>query len=261
MTIRSRNCVAILAAAAFSSSAARADLITPDSIASPPAVSPAAQGAAIVPGGWVTNQYQGVGLIFTSQMTGVDSGYGTALVRVNGSTVWTTAGYSDAGLLGGVDFNAPSAVAADLVAPGTTTPAVSDSVRVDFLSAGPLAVSLGAYDKNGNQVAFTTALIAAGNTPISLGGAGITSIRATAYQPVIDPPGGVDPSPGAQPPFAWGVRSVAWANAPEPGGLVLAGLGIVGLIAYAWKRRPPCLALPAVGGNPRPHGGDFATAA
>lgn len=255
MAVRSRiGWLALAAVVCGGWASARADLITPDSIASPPAVSPTVQGGAVAAGGWVTNQYQGVGLIFPSQMTGVDTANGTALVRVNGSTVWTTGTHVDGPVISNVWFNSASAVTADLVAPGTTTPAVADSVRVDFLSAGPLAVSLGAYDKNGHQVAFTTALIAAGvDTPISLGGDGITSIQATAYQPIIDPPGGVDPSPGAQPPFAWGVSGIAWANAPEPGGLVLGGLGVFGLLAYAWKRRLAGVLLPAFGGDPRPH--------
>ncbi len=139
-------------------------------------------------GGWVTDQYQGAGLVFASQRTGVDSGFATAIARVNGTAVWTPAAYSDGFVLGAVSYVGLSSVTADLVKPGTATPDVADVVRVNFLSAGNLMVSLTAYDKNGAKVASTSALIAGGvETPLSLGGAGIESIRATAYQPIIEP--------------------------------------------------------------------------
>ena len=238
MSAPKRNWWAVVVFAVGACSSARADPITPDSIASPPAVSPTIQGGSVAPGGWVADQYQGAGVVFPGQMTGVDTGFGTAVIRVNGASVWTPAAYSDGLILSALAFNSPAGVAADLVLPGTSTPAVADSVRVDFLSAGNLIVTLGAYDKNGVQVASTTALIAAGvETPLSLGGAGIESIRATAYQPVIDPLTCVSPDSTPAIPVAWGVRSIEWANAPEPGGLVLAGLGMCGLIGYARRRR------------------------
>lgn len=238
MSALMRNWWAVVVFTVGAASSARADPITPDSIASPPAVSPAVQGGSVVAGGWVSGQYQGAGVVFPGQMTGVDSGFGTALVRVNGASVWAPAAYSDGLVLRTLSFDSPAGVAADLVLPGTLTPAVADSVRADLLSAGNLIVTLGAYDKNGVEVGSTTALIAAGvETPLSLGGAGIESIRATAYQPVIDPLDGSHACPASAVPVAWGVRSIAWANAPEPGGLALAALGVLGWMGYARRRR------------------------
>jgi hypothetical protein len=111
----------------------RADPITPNSIPSPPPVSPAIDGQ-LAPGGWVTSQYVSTGLNFPFRMTGVDTGLSTALVQVNGVTVWTGANSVDGGVLGGVSFSA--GVRAELVVPNTQAPATTDSLRLKLVAAG-----------------------------------------------------------------------------------------------------------------------------
>ena len=232
---------------------ARADQITPDSIASPPAVSLAIQGSSVVAGGWATDQYQGLGVVFPGKMTGVDTGLGTAVVMVNGAKVWTGASYADGGILSYIGFNGEVGVSADLVTPGSTTPAVMDHLRVGYRSLGQGIAYLAAYDLQGHLIQATSAPITGGvDATLSLNVAGIHSLYATVFQAVVDPPAGADAFAAGQP-DAWGVRSIEFREAPEPAGLALGGLGLCGWIAFAWRRRLRGVCLLTVEASPRPH--------
>src|SRR5205823_1306845 len=111
-----------LAFAALAAPAARADLITPDSVPSPPALSPAAQGAAVAPGAVVTDQYQGAGVVFPIRQVSAGFGYATALAPVNGVVSWTGAyQLRDGGAASTfVSFDALSGVAGNLTAPAAS---------------------------------------------------------------------------------------------------------------------------------------------
>jgi PEP-CTERM motif len=235
-------------------SSAKAGIITPDSIGSPPAVSPAIQGSSVATNGWATNQYQGLGVVFPGRMTGVDTGMGTAVVVVNGARVWTGATSLDGPVISHVAFDGDIGVSADLVAPANATPVAVDHLRVDFSSTGPGLAYLAAYDLHGNLIQSTSSPIAGGGeTALSLNVAGIHSLYATVYQAVIDPPVGANPGFGNGWPAAWGVRAIEWREAPEPAGLMLGGLGTMVLIAYAWRRRSMRLRCPAFDADLRPH--------
>ena len=226
---------ALVALAGWSS--ARAEIITPDSIASPPAVSPAVEGGPVAAGGWATNQYERLGVVFPGKRTGVDTGLGTAVVLVNGVKVWTGASYADGGIISNIGFNGEVGVSADLVAPGTTPPAVMDHLRVGYRSVGQGIAYLAAFDLHGHLIQAISSPIQGGvDGTLSLDVAGIYSLRATVYQAVVDPPVGDGPNGFGQP-AAWGVRSIDFREAPEPAGLALGGMGMCSLMAYAWRRR------------------------
>jgi hypothetical protein len=69
-------------------------------------------------------------------------------------------------------------------------------------------------------------------TWVTVSGPGIHSFQVTAFPGLIPAN-----SPGTTP-FIWGVAAVDFQEAPEPTSLALASLGLVGLVGYAWRRRP-----------------------
>ena len=214
--------------------AVRAEVITPNSISSPPPLSPAIDGQAVAPGGWVTNQYASQGLNFPYRMTGVDTGLSTALVRVNGVKVWTGANSVDGGFLGAVSF--ASGVKAELVVPGTQTQATTDSLRLHLVASGGMGLAsalIQAYDGHGNPLLVQRTSITEGpaGTWITLSGPGIQSFQVMAF------PGLIPADGPANLPFIWGVAGIDFHPAPEPTSLALAGLGLAGLVGQAWRRR------------------------
>jgi hypothetical protein len=230
--------LAALIASLAGAPALRAEHITPDSIPSPPPISPAIDGQ-LAPGGWVSSQYASLGLNFPFRMTGVDTGLGTALVRVNGVTAWTGGNLVDGGILGGVSFSA--GVKAELVVPNTQTPTTADSLRLHLVAAGGTGVAsalVDAFDAKGNVVLEKRTSITedAAGTWVDLSAPGIHSFEVTASPDVI---------PGNFPletPFSWGVAAIDFQAAPEPTSLALAGFGLAGLAGWAWRRRPAGLA-------------------
>jgi MYXO-CTERM domain-containing protein len=219
----------------------RADLITPDSIPSPPPVSPASDGK-LAPGGWVTDQYVGVGLNFPYRMTGVDTGLSTALVQVDGVKVWTGASAVDAGILGGVSFSA--GVRAELVVPGTQTPATADSLRLEVVASGGAGLAsavVQGYDARGDLLLSQRTSISEGpgGTWVTLSAPGLHSFQVTAF------PGLVPASASGNTPFTWGVAAVDVQTAPEPASLAHASLALLGLAGWAWRRRR----FPSAAGN------------
>jgi hypothetical protein len=225
-------------ACAVGAPAAQAGYVTPDSIASP-VLSSSTSGGLVAAGGLVTDQYQGLGLLFTDQRPGADPTFTTAVIRINNRDVFT--GAYQTGTASGspnhVSFQSPAGVSANLVAPGAATPDVADSVTISFDSTNPVLVQLEALDKNGHVLKSTTAQVNGVLTPVELDVAGIRSIYATAFQPIVDPLPGFPPPPHGYPPYAWGVASLEWHEAPEPAGFVLGGLGMIAVLGYAWRRR------------------------
>jgi len=129
---------------------ARADLVTPDSIASP--VLSSEIDDSVPSGGLVTNQYQGLGLLFSVQRLGEPAViYSTAIIQLNNRDVFTGAyqATTSSGAVNHVSYQSPAGVTAALVQPGTTTQAVADSVTVSLYSNGPILAQLEAFDKNG----------------------------------------------------------------------------------------------------------------
>lgn len=242
MARHSWNWLAVVVAV-IGAPAARAGLVTPDSIGSP-VLSSAIEGSPVAAGGLVANQYQSLGLLFPTHSLGDPaSSYSTAVIGLNNRDVFITAAQ-----WGTPDFRvsdashySPGGVTAAFVLPGTTTPDVADSVTLSLYSSGPIFAQLQAFDKNGRLVKTIDAQVAGEtNTPIVFDVADIQSVNAQVFQPIIGPP-----IPGFQGPtgypFAWGVSSIEWHEAPEPAGLVLGGLGMCALLGYALRRRLICL--------------------
>jgi hypothetical protein len=218
---------------------ARADLVTPDSIASP--VLSSEIDDSVPSGGLVTNQYQGLGLLFSVQRLGEPAViYSTAIIQLNNRDVFTGAyqATTSSGAVNHVSYQSPTGVTAALVQPGTTTQAVADSVTVSLYSNGPILAQLEAFDKNGRLLkTITTQVGGDSNTPIEFDVAGIQSVYTTAFQPIIDPPPPGEGSIQGHPSFIWGVSSIEWHEVPEPAGFVLSGLGMFALLGYALRRR------------------------
>ncbi|HEY7425626.1 MAG TPA: PEP-CTERM sorting domain-containing protein [Gemmataceae bacterium] len=237
----SRRWLALAVAFGFAASAARADVITPDSIANPPSAVGSANGTSVYAGNLVTGQYAGMGLHF---------GSGAAITNLNGVNVWapTEMLAQPASHIAGVPpVNLPAAQisyygtwgGASFVVPGTTAPAVATSLSVEIMG-NPLASVLVHYANNPG-VAIPASIVVAsepngGRLYTFQPGPGITSF--SVFAPVIDPPpGAASPAMAINP--AWGVAEISFtlAHAPEPSSLVLAGLGAIGLAARFGRRR------------------------
>ena len=210
--------------------------MTPDSIGSP-VVSSSANGAVVAPGGLVFDQYRALGVLFSPEPQIADDSHYTAVVQVNNRDVFagTYATISDAA--SHVSYQSPAGVWASFYLPGSWTRDTADTVTASFDSTGPVLVQLEAFDKDGNLLKSTTAQINGVLKPVELDVAGIQSVYATAFQPVIDPIPGQPPPNNPGYPYSWGVSSIEWHEAPEPAGFVLGGLGMLALLAYAWRRR------------------------
>jgi|SRR5665213_3205486 len=224
---------------AWGTPAARAGLVTPDSIASP--VLSSEIDNSVPPGGLVTNQYQALGLLFPVQRLGEPAvTYSTAIIQALNLDLFTGAyqATTPGGLVSHVSYQSPAGVTAAFVLPGTTTPDAADSVTVSLYSNGPILAQLEAFDKNGQLLkTITTQVGMASEKSIEFDIAGIQSVYTTAFTPIIDPPPPGVPFIEGHPSFMWGVSSIEWHEAPEPAGLVLGGLGMFALLAYAWRRR------------------------
>jgi hypothetical protein len=204
---------ALLFAALLPATTARADLVTPGSI------SPA-------PTGWVTDQYKQLGLVFAPPSwagTLYDGGW-TSLTTNSGSPdpwMGVPAGY----------------VSVSFVMPGTGDPAKTDSVRVRLYSNFDAVISLDGYDRTGKPVGSRDVLVTSQSDRwLTLQAPGIHQLDIVSGWP--PGPGRVFNSPN------FNVEAIEFhpvAALPEPGGLVLFGLGALGLAARAWARsqRPP----------------------
>ena len=216
----------------------RADVITPASIAHPPAAVGWANGTPVYANNLVTAQYAGLGLNFAS---------GAAITNLNGVNVWAPTEPLlqplSRTIPGGPPLPFPVARIsyngtwgeASFVQPGTQTPTTVSSVTLEILGR-PVTVDL--FNAQGQLMGIASL----GGTGLQGGqlytftGSGISSF--SVFAPVIDPPpGAASPTMAINP--AWGVAEISFppAHAPEPSSLILAGLGALGLAArFGWRR-------------------------
>jgi hypothetical protein len=217
--------------------AGRADVVTPDSIGTLPALTlPAAHGIPVAPGGWTDQQYSGLGLSF----------FGAAVTQMNGLHAWTPA--TDFGNGPTLNYAPGASIYVSFVDPVTQNAASTNMVNVEFTGVPPGRAMMTVYDgsPNGSATLLDTDVGPHGGGLISFAESGITGItlsRAFAGQddfnnatnqpwgiaqieigdltpltPIIDPiPGPVDSGGGAVP-------------APEPGTGMLCAVAALTLI-------------------------------
>jgi hypothetical protein len=228
---------------------ARADLVTvtPDSISHPPRADAGSFGLNDL----VIDQYRGVGLAFRFEFEkSPDSRYLDGV-----STVIETRGDAHAWVGANVhvrDFQASiwsgnlDPVTADLVVPGTQTPATTDTLRLKFspprpeVHGGAYNAWVDAYDKAGKLLLSASRDIGSGVDPwLALDAPGIHSFSARASDTADWEAHNFGPLQNGPP---WGIAAVAFdqapQGAPEPSGLVLGGLGVLGLAGFLRKRWP-----------------------
>lgn len=232
---RIRLAAAVMIVCVAQAPAAWAGYVTPDSIGAP-VVSTSANGDVVPADGLVFNQYRSLGAVFAPELQ--VSNYFTTVVKVNNLDVFAGTYASDhsSDLATHVSYQSPAGVWAGFYAPGTWMPDAADIVTTTLDSTGPVLVQLKAFDQEGNLLKTTTTQVNGVLTPVEIDVAGIQSVYATAFQPVVDPIPGAPPLQGY--PYAWGVASIEWHEAPEPAGFVLGGLSLMALFGYVWRRRP-----------------------
>lgn len=236
-TTKSRRWFA-LAAFSFLAPAARAEMITPDSIPHPPAAVGSANGTPVYAGNLVSTQYTGLGLTFNYQWN--------AITRLNGVPVWVPVESSGTVpsspppnyVWGHVNYYAPW-YGAYLNSLTTRNSITVSSLTVETVGH-PGFFSVHVYGRNGLPLDLTPVVQSIPGTNDEriwkFTGAGIWSFSAA----VAPPPGFAKPALAINAP--WGVAAVSFTppagQTPEPSGLVLAGLGALGLAArFGWRRR------------------------
>jgi|SRR5579884_3090764 len=227
---RSWCCSALAGLIVFAVPAARAGMITPDSIANPPNAVGSATGTYVYYSNLVNEQYARVGVIFPGLL---------ALTHLDGAAVWAPLKQLPApGAGGGLPVNPPMAridynslVGASLVIPGKLTRTSVSSLSVEVLGQAGATVNVAGF--NGQPLNITPSISSISDGQIwTFSGAGISSFTVT-------PP--VDPLPNNSSTPAWGISGISFApssaTTPEPSSLVLAGLGALGLATRLGRRR------------------------
>ncbi|HTU23305.1 MAG TPA: PEP-CTERM sorting domain-containing protein [Gemmataceae bacterium] len=198
-------------------SAARAEMITPNSIPNPPSAVGFANGSPVPNNNIVVSQYNGLGLDMA----------GTAITSLNNTSMWVPLGIS-AGPTGSIDYAMP--VSGTLVAPGSVTPTTVSSLTLETygLSGNPILQVSGLNGQSLNIVpVLQSGVQPFGFQEWTVAGTGISSFSISAPNNQNGP---------------WGVSGVSFtapnaATAPEPSSIVLAGLGAIGLAArWRWRR-------------------------
>jgi hypothetical protein len=121
---RSRRWSTLAVLFIFAAPAARAGMITPDSIPNPPNAVGSANGTPISSSNIVVRQYAGLGLNFNA----------AANTSLNGVSVWAPISI-DAGTSGG-SINYASSLVGSLVAPGSSNPTTVSSLTVAMVGNG-----------------------------------------------------------------------------------------------------------------------------
>jgi hypothetical protein len=213
----SRSAVAVVAIL-FGASPVGADFLVPGSISPTPPVTPAVQGASVVPGGMVTDQYASLGVVFQN----------TAISQIGSTLAWVPVDSPNPGPPPPHQLNFASGgwgvVQGSFVMPGTSIPAVATSLRITFVGIEAEQAALVAYDPNGNMLGnpWPGTLAADGSVVLSFNAPNIAAFDIYKLLPYEQ--------------TAWGVAQIDHGPltspvlAPEPAAVVLAVLGGLGLL-------------------------------
>lgn len=212
-----------LAALALAAAPATADYITPDSVPHPlPSTFDGVMWSPVAEADFATTQYAALGLTFPVRVLTPQVTYATAVALVQGVNAWAAVlrySFDDGTVSAGVTMDAVGVVVGDFTQP-------AGSVAVDLVLQGDAFLSVTAFRADGSsQSTFTNG--GTGTHRFTLEGDGFVGFAAGASP---------DFTASADVPFAWGVAAVevrpAVAQAvPEPGTIVLAALGALGLMA------------------------------
>lgn len=194
--------------------AARAEMITPNSIPNPPGAVGSANGTLVDANSLVSTQYDGLGLRFLTAV---------AITQLNNISVWAPINRGSQNTISYTFYG----VGGLLVRPGSLTPTTASSVTMDVIgiTGTPDVVANSFYGYLPIVPVLQSTPGPDGGQLWTLTGPGIASF-------------GIGPS--ASQTGAWGVAGVFFtpSPAPEPSSLVLACLGLPSLGLAGWFRRP-----------------------
>lgn len=190
----------------------------------PPFLVDSANGSIVHPNELVTTQYTGSGLNFP---------WGTAITKLNGDSVWAPISVPlDSGVKnpwGSIYYHEGWGILGRFVSPISLNPTTVSSLTVKILGNSSVSVHVYGYGPNGHLLNITPSVGSiAGEQDWTFTGPGIGSFYATQDATSSSP---------------WGMAAVSLTPAPtpeplpEPGSLVLAGLGALGLATrVVWRR-------------------------
>ncbi|HTU18692.1 MAG TPA: PEP-CTERM sorting domain-containing protein [Gemmataceae bacterium] len=210
-TFRSWRWSALAIAFGLATPAARAEMITPDSIPNPPSAVASAAGTPVYSNNLVTTQYDGLGLRFGR----------AAITQLNNIPVWAPITGAPQGTISYTFWG----VGGSFVRPGSLTPTTVSSLTLHTfgLTGTPDLVVDSSYGSQLNII------------PVLQSGPGGSQVW-TFTGPGIGPFG---ISPSASQTGPWGISEISFTPTPlpEPSSLVLAGLGALGLTTrFGWRR-------------------------
>jgi hypothetical protein len=222
-------------------------VITPDSLAVLPTLTtPASHGVAVPNGGYVDQQYSGLGPWFA----------GAAVSEINGVRVWTPVAYPDGGP--SLNFAAGASIHVGFVDPVSQDPATVGTISAEFIGVPAGRALMTVYDGSGSTNLIDADIGPHGGGLIAFQGAGVFGVslsRAFAGQKDLDTateqPWGIaeiqigeltvyppvdEPPPVEDPPIIVNLGGDQQpVSAPEPGTAMLALCG--GLAALGLFRR------------------------
>ena len=219
---------ALAVAFALAASAARAEMITPNSIPNPPSAVGSANGTPVYANNIVTTQYAGMGLNIG----------GAAITSLDNISVWAPIGVSapigvhpGIGIVSGISpINYAATLGGSFVSLGSSIPTTVSSLTLTTFGINGTP-TLEVNGLNGQPLNIVPVL-QSNPEPFATQvwtytGPGISSFSI---------------SPSSSQTGAWGVSGISFtpatATAPEPSSLLLAGLGALGMAGrFGWRRK------------------------
>jgi hypothetical protein len=214
---------------------------SPDTIANAPPGVGVGNGAPVSLADQVIDQYSSLGIQFPQVAVTKDVSYGTAITWVGGVKVWAPMFISSEGNSipfqdkSVVDMGTVSFINGRLVTPGTNTPTTTSSLSIEVINQNPALwnILVFAFDTKGNllgQLTDSHQTGSHGSDLLTIQAFGISSFFTHADPLNLSKIGNPD----------WGIAGLEFGTAPlaapEPSGVVLLGLGMLGLAVAAGGR-------------------------